>query len=201
MSNSENKTVILACPLVSTKTFTLSLVREKVKNCRETTTRSTTSLNMWECDASCCRTVDITSRLWFCFFAHDCYVIQQLKIPYLTIIIIIILRLRSRRLQDFSRHFYLGQLWQSGQPTSRVYHTPTHDWYKICRMYEDAQVSFCHVVESREHNFWQVLPQEVEGCALGNEVVASSHSRQGAPSWSWSICCSWLHDLSFWSQA
>ena len=72
-----------------------------------------------------------------------------------------------------------------------------HDWYKICRMYEDAQVSFCHVVESREHNFWQVLPQEVEGCALGNEVVASSHSRQGAPSWSWSICCSWLHDLSF----
>ena len=37
--------------------------------------------------------------------------------------IIIILQLRSRRLQDFSRHFYLGQLWQSGQPTSRVHHT------------------------------------------------------------------------------
>ena len=38
-------------------------------------------------------------------------------------IIIIILRLRSRRLQDFSMHIDIGQVWRSGQPTYHLHHT------------------------------------------------------------------------------
>ena len=58
------------------------------------------------------------------------------------IIIIIIIRLRSRRLQDVSMHIDLGQVWRSGQPTYHLHHTPTNVWCKIGRRYWTSRSPF-----------------------------------------------------------
>ena len=67
--------------------------------------------------------------------------------------IIIILSLRSRRLQIFSRHYDLWQGWLSHLLLSHFHHTLTHVGCRQGKRCVDVQVSFCH-----ELIFWQVLP-------------------------------------------
>ena len=82
----------------------------------------------------------------------------------LIIIIIIILRLRSRRLQDFSMHIDLGQVWRSGQPTYHPHHTPINVWCKIGRRYVDVvPVMLCRKKKSKTQKLKNNIWIKVEG--------------------------------------
>ena len=106
----------------------------------------------------------------------------------LFIIIIIILRLWSRRLQDFSMHFDLWQAWLSDLLVYCLLHTPKTVECRLSKMCVGILVSSCHEVGCRVHIYWQALLLGDGGCAQETST-GNFENGQEARCWSWNISC------------